>query len=117
MAEIHPSAIVSPHAELASGVKIGPYSVIGDRVTIGRDTVIGPHVVIEGSTRIGERNDISAFASLGSPPQDTGYRGEDTRLTIGDGNIIREYATVNRATTKENWETVVGNGELGQGDQ
>ena len=109
MAEIHPSAVVSPHAELAPGVKIGPYSLIGDRVTIGRDTTIGPHVIIEGSTRIGERNDIYAFASLGSPPQDIGYRGEDTRLTVGDDNIIREYASVNRATTKQNWETVVGN--------
>ena len=107
--DIHPTAVVSPHAELAGGVKIGPYSVIGDHVTIGRDTVIGSHVVIAGHTRIGERNRISQFVSIGSPPQDVGYRGEDTRLTIGDDNIIREYATINRATTKEEWETVVGN--------
>jgi UDP-N-acetylglucosamine acyltransferase len=78
-------------------------------VTIGRDTVIGSHVVIEGHTRIGERNRISPYVSIGSPPQDIGYRGEDTRLTIGDDNIIREYATINRATTKQDWETVMGN--------
>jgi UDP-N-acetylglucosamine acyltransferase len=107
--EIHPSAVVSSHAELSPGVKIGPYSVIEDHVTIGRDTVIGSHVVIEGHTRIGERNRISPYVSIGSPPQDIGYRGEDTRLTIGDNNIIREYATINRATTKQDWETVVGN--------
>ena len=107
--DIHPSAVVSPHAELASGVQIGPYSVIGDHVTIGKDTVIGPHVAVEGHTKIGERNRIYPFVSIGSPPQDIGYRGEDTRLSIGNDNIIREYATINRATTKEAWETVVGN--------
>jgi len=107
--EIHPSAVVSPHAELAPGVKIGPYCTIGDHVTIDRDTVIVSHVSIEGHTRIGARNRIYPFVSIGSPPQDIGYRGEDTRLTIGDDNIIREYTTINRATTKQDWETVVGN--------
>lgn len=107
--EIHPSAVVSSHAELASGVRIGPYSIIGDHVTIGKDTVIGSHVVIDGHTQLGERNRIYPFVSIGSPPQDIGYRGEDTHLFIGDDNIIREYATINRATTKEEWKTVVGN--------
>jgi UDP-N-acetylglucosamine acyltransferase len=107
--EIHPQAVVSPHTQLEPGVKIGAFSIIGDRVKIGRDTIIGAHVVIEGDTRIGERNQISHFVSIGSPPQDIGYRGEDTRVIIGDDNIIREYATINRATTKETWETVVGN--------
>jgi UDP-N-acetylglucosamine acyltransferase len=107
--EIHPSAVVGPHAELASGVRIGPYSIIGDHVTISKDTVIGSHVVIDGHTHLGERNRIYPFVSIGSPPQDIGYRGEDTRLFIGDDNIIREYATINRATTKQEWKTVVGN--------
>ena len=107
--EIHPSAVVSPHAELATGVRIGPYSVIGDHVTIGKDTNIGSHVVIDGHTQLGERNRIYPFVSIGSPPQDIGYRGEDTRVFIGDDNMIREYATINRATTKEEWKTVVGN--------
>ena len=107
--EIHPSAVVSPHAELDEGVKVGPYSFIGEKVTIGRDSVVGAHVVIEGHTKIGERNRISPFSSIGTAPQDIGYRGEDTRLIIGDENVIREYATINRATTKEKWETVIGN--------
>ena len=107
--EIHPSALVSPHAELAPEVKIGPYSIIGDHVTIGRNTVIDSHVVIEGPTQIGERNRIYPFVSIGSPPQDVGYKGEETRIVIGDANIIREYVTINRATTKQEWVTVVGN--------
>jgi UDP-N-acetylglucosamine acyltransferase len=107
--EIHPSAVVSPHAELATGVRIGPYSVIGDYVAIGKDTNIGSHVVIDGHTQLGERNRIYPFVSIGSPPQDIGYRGEDTRVFIGDDNMIREYATINRATTKQEWKTVVGN--------
>lgn len=107
--EIHPSALVSPHAELASEVKIGPYSIIGDHVTIGRNTVIGSHVVIEGPTQIGEGNRIYPFVSIGSPPQDVEYRGEETRIVIGDDNIIREYVSINRATIKQEWVTVVGN--------
>jgi UDP-N-acetylglucosamine acyltransferase len=108
--DIHPSAVVSPHAELGEGVKIGPFSVIGGHVTIGRDTVVGSHVVIEGNARIGDRNQIYPYVSIGSPPQDIGYKGEETRVVIGDDNIIREYATINRATTKQDRVTIVGNG-------
>ncbi len=107
--EIHASAIVSPSAELALGVKVGPYSIIGDQVSIGRDTVIGSHVVIEGHTQIGERNRIYPFSTIGSPPQDIDYRGEDTHVIIGKDNVVREYVTINRATTKEDWKTVIGN--------
>ena len=99
--QIHPSAVVSARAELGSGVRIGPYSTIGDHVVIGADSVIGAHVIIEGHTQIGERNTIYPFAVIGTPPQDIGYRGEDTRLVIGNENIIREYVSINRATTKE----------------
>jgi UDP-N-acetylglucosamine acyltransferase len=112
MTQIHPTAIVSPKAELAEGVKIGAYSIIGEHVAIGKDTEIGPHVVIEGHTRLGERNRISPFASIGSPPQDIGYRGEDTRVLIGNDNLIREYVTINRATTKQEWQTVIGDCNL-----
>jgi UDP-N-acetylglucosamine acyltransferase len=107
--DIHPLAVISPKAELGPGVKVGPYSTIGDHVSIGRDTVIGAHAVIDGHTRIGERNKIYPFCTIGTPPQDIGYRGEDTHLRMGDDNVIREYVTINRATTKEDWETVLGN--------
>ena len=105
---IHPSAVVSPSAEIASGVKIGPFSSVGDQVTIGRDTEVGAHVAIEGHTSIGERNRFYPFSSIGTPPQDIGYEDEDTRLIMGDDNTIREYVTINRATTKEEWKTVIG---------
>ncbi len=107
--DIHSTAVVDSKAELAAGVCIGPYSCIGENVKIGRDTVIGSHVSIDGNTVLGERNRISPFVSIGSPPQDVGYRGEDTRVVIGDGNIIREFATINRATTKQDWITRIGN--------
>ncbi|MFH0845645.1 MAG: acyl-ACP--UDP-N-acetylglucosamine O-acyltransferase [Pseudomonadota bacterium] len=107
--DIHPSAVVSPRAQLDEGVKIGPYSIIGDHVIIGEDTIIGSHVVIDGHTQIGQRNRIYPFVSIGLPPQDIAYRGEDTRVIMGDDNILREYATINRATTKEEWKTIMGN--------
>lgn len=106
---IHSTAVVSSRAELAHGVRIGSYSVIGDRVTIGANTTIASHVVVEGRTQIGEQNEIHPFASIGLPPQDVGYRGEDTGVVIGNNNRIREYATIHRATTKEEWKTVIGN--------
>lgn len=107
--EIHPTAVISPSAELAAGVKIGPYSTVGKDVIIGAGTEVGAHVVIENHTQIGKRNRIYPFSSIGSPPQDIGYQNEETRLIMGDDNIVREYVTINRATTKEKWETVIGN--------
>ena len=105
---IHKSAVVSSKAEIGSGIEIGPYCIIGDNVTIGDNTVIGAHVVIDGNTQIGERNTISPFASIGGPPQDIGYQGEDTRVIIGNDNVIREYVTINRATTKQERKTIIG---------
>ena len=107
--EIHPTAVVSSKAELGSGVRIGPYSSVGRDVKIGNDTEIAAHVVIDDDTEIGERNRIYPFASIGSPPQDIGYKGEKTRLIMGNDNLVREYVTLNRATTKEEWRTVIGN--------
>jgi UDP-N-acetylglucosamine acyltransferase len=106
--KIHPTAIVHPKAELAEGVEIGPYSVIGEQVKIGRDTRIASHVLIEGWTTIGERNHIYSFSSIGTPPQDIGYRNEETYLVIGNDNVIRECATINRATTKQDRKTEIG---------
>jgi UDP-N-acetylglucosamine acyltransferase len=106
---IHPTAVVHPGARVADGVEIGPYSVIGEHVTIGAGTRIASHVLIEGWTTIGERNQIHSFSSIGTPPQDIGYKNEETYLIIGDDNVIRESATVHRATTKEDRKTVIGN--------
>ncbi|HMM72791.1 MAG TPA: acyl-ACP--UDP-N-acetylglucosamine O-acyltransferase [Rhodocyclaceae bacterium] len=109
MPTIHPSALVSPKAELAADVQVGPYSVIGDGVRIGSGTVIGSHTVIEGETTIGEDNRIHGFCSLGGPPQDKKYRGERTRLEIGDRNTIREFCTFNTGTAQDRGLTSIGN--------
>ncbi len=106
---IHPTAVIHPRARIAEDVEIGPYTIVGEHVTIGRGTKIASHVVIEGWTTIGERNHIFPFSSVGTPPQDIGYRNEETYLLIGDDNVIRECATIHRATTKEERKTVIGN--------
>jgi len=111
-AVVHATAIVSPDAALADGVEVGPYSVIGAGVTVGRGTRIGPHVVIEGETRIGEENRIFQFASVGADPQDKKYRGEASRLEIGDRNVIRECVTVHRGTVQDHGVTRIGNDNL-----
>ncbi len=109
---IHPTAIISPDATLAEGVDIGPYSIIGPDVHIGKNTFVGPHVVIESQTDIGEDCHISQFASIGGPPQDLKYKGEPTRVMIGNRNIIKEYVTINRSTTADIGVTILGDDNL-----
>ncbi|HAU1760745.1 TPA: acyl-ACP--UDP-N-acetylglucosamine O-acyltransferase [Legionella pneumophila] len=102
-------AMIHPSAKLASGVSIGPGTVIGADVEIGENTWIGPHVVIEGPTVIGKNNKIFQFASVGDEPQDITYKGEPTRLEIGDNNVIREYCMISRGTVKGGGVTRIGN--------
>jgi UDP-N-acetylglucosamine acyltransferase len=109
---IDPRAVVSPRAEIAADVEIGPYSVIGPDVTIGAGCHIGPHVVINGPTVLGEGNRVYQFASLGEAPQDMKYKGEPTKLVIGDRNTFREYVTINRGTITGIGETRLGNDNL-----
>ncbi len=106
---IHPTAIVSPDARLATGVSIGAYSIVGANVEIGEETIIGSHVVIEGPTRIGRNNRFSPYSSIGGAPQDKKYANEPTTLEIGDGNTIREFCTFNRGTVQDAGSTRVGN--------
>ena len=108
MTQIHPTAIIDPKAELDSSVSVGAYSIIGANVQIGANTDIGPHVVIDGHTTIGESNRIFQFASLGAIPQDKKYRGEPTRLIIGNHNTIREFTTFNTGTVTGIGETRIG---------
>jgi UDP-N-acetylglucosamine acyltransferase len=111
-AYVHPTAIVAPTADLAPGVRIGPYAVIGPQVRLGARTWVGAHAVVQGRTSIGADNRIFPFASLGGPPQDLKYRGEPSRLEIGDANAIREYVTMNPGTAVGGMLTRVGNGSL-----
>jgi len=109
---IHPTAVIALGAELGAGVSVGPYAVIGPRVRIGAGTSVGPHAVIVGRTTIGRDNRIFHFASVGAEPQDLKYRGEDSRLEIGDRNIIREFATLSRGTTGGGMVTSIGSDTL-----
>jgi UDP-N-acetylglucosamine acyltransferase len=110
--KIDSKAIVSPQAQIADEVTIGPYSVIGAEVTIGRGTWIGPHAVVNGPTTIGSDNKIFQFASIGDAPQDKKYKGEPTRLEIGDRNIFRECVTANRGTASGHAVTRIGSDNL-----
>lgn len=105
---IHSTAIVSDSANIGDRVDIGPYTIIGDQVEIGAGTKVDSHVVINGPTRIGENNHIYQFASIGDDPQDKKYRGEATRLEIGDRNTIREFCTISRGTVQDQGVTILG---------
>lgn len=106
--EIHPTAVVHPKAELADDVVIGPYCIVGEHVSIGRGTTLVSHVCVDGWTEIGERCQVHPFASIGGPPQHLHYKGEPTKVIIGDDNILREYVTVNRATVQGGGVTSLG---------
>ena len=97
-ASIHPLAIVDPSATLGADVEVGPFTVIGPDVEIGDGTRIGPHCSIHGPTKIGRDNRIHGHAAIGGDPQDKKFAGERTALEIGDGNVIREFVTINRGT-------------------
>lgn len=105
---VHPTATVHPGAELDSGVHIGPYVTVGEHASIGKNTVIEAHVSISGWTEIGKNCRFSPFSSIGGEPQDVTYKGEETWVRIGDGNIFREYVTVHRGTVNGRGETVIG---------
>jgi len=109
VSQIHRTAIVDPRAQLAAGVTVGPYTVIDGDVEIGDGTTIGSHNVITGHTRIGRENRIYHFCSIGEANQDKKYKGEPTRLEVGDRNTIREYCSLNRGTVQDRGVTKVGN--------
>jgi UDP-N-acetylglucosamine acyltransferase len=96
--QIHSSALVSPHARLGKGCSIGPYVIIGDEVELGDRVRIDSHCVIDGRTRIGDETQIYPFVSIGLPPQDLKFAGEQTETQIGRRNRIREFVTIHRGT-------------------
>ncbi len=105
--EIHPTAVVSGRAELGAGVRVGAYALIEDDVVVGEGCEIGAHAVLKRFTMLGTRNRIFEHATLGGEPQDVKFKGEASRLVIGDDNLIREGATLHRASG-EGAETRVG---------
>ncbi|WP_202960767.1 acyl-ACP--UDP-N-acetylglucosamine O-acyltransferase [Marinimicrobium sp. LS-A18] len=109
---IHPTAIIHSDARLAPDVEVGPWTIIGADVEIGSGTVIESHVVIKGPTRIGAHNHIFQFSTIGEATPDLKYKGEPTRLVIGDHNIIREGVTIHRGTVQDRSETTIGDHNL-----
>jgi UDP-N-acetylglucosamine acyltransferase len=104
---IHPTAIIHPDAKLDPTVKVGPYAVIDGQVTMGANCVVGPHVHLTGVTTIGAGNQFHTGCVIGDAPQDLKYKGEPTRVRIGDQNVFREHVTVHRST-KLDEETIIG---------
>src|SRR5713101_76015 len=110
--DVHATAIIDLRADIHRSCKIGPYCVIGPDVEMGEDCELVSHVVIQGPSKIGSHNKFFPFASVGLPPQDVSYRGEPTRLEIGNHNVIREFVTINRGTAKGGGLTRIGDHNL-----
>jgi len=106
--EIHPSAIVHPGATIGAGTVVGPNAVVGRRVTLGKHCRIGASAVIDGWTEIGDGTEVFPFASIGLIPQDLKFKGEQTRLVIGQKNVFREFVTINRGTAGGGGITRIG---------
>lgn len=109
MANIHSTAIIHDGAQLHESVKVGAYSIIGSEVIIGEGTTVGEHCIIDGRTIIGKNNTFYRFCSVGGIPQDKKYDNEDTALEIGDGNMFREFVTINTGTVQDSGTTRLGN--------
>jgi UDP-N-acetylglucosamine acyltransferase len=109
-AQIHPTAVISPEADVGPNVRIGPFTVIDGPVHIGNDCVIGPHVHLVGPLTLGQGNKIGTGTVIGTDPQHLGYKGEPTRTEIGDFNIFREHVTVHRGSHVKGYgATRIGN--------
>jgi UDP-N-acetylglucosamine acyltransferase len=108
MSGIDPTARVESGAQIGNDVTVGPYCIVGGKVTLGDNCKLLSHVHIAGRTTIGPRTTISAFASLGTPPQSVHYHGEDTALIIGADCDIREHVTINTGTASGRGETTIG---------
>lgn len=112
MEKIHQTAIISAKTKIGKDVEIGPFCVVGDNVQLGDNVILKSHVVVEGITKIGSGTTIYPFASIGNPPQDLKYQGEDSEVIIGKNNTIREYVTIQPGTKDGVMKTIVGDNNL-----
>ena len=113
--QIDPWARVHPGAVIGEGTTVEAFAVVGPHVRIGRNCRVGSSAVVDGHTTIGDETDVFPFASIGLPPQDLKYKGEDTRLVIGRKNIFREFVTIHRGTVGGGGVTTIGDGNLFMG--
>jgi UDP-N-acetylglucosamine acyltransferase len=110
--KIHPTAIISPKAELAASVTVGPYSVIGDQVILHEDVEVGSQTVIEGPSEFGSGTVFFPFVSAGQAPHDLKFKGEKSWLRAGERNIFREFSTIHRGTEVGGGLTSIGSDNL-----
>jgi len=108
MKTIHATAIINPNATMGKDIAIGPYCIVGQDVHLGDGVRLHSHVVIDGRTTIGTETEIYPFSSIGLPPQDLKYKGEESELIIGARNTIREYVTMNPGTADGGMRTIIG---------
>lgn len=109
---IHETAIIHPEASIDGSVTIGPYCIVGKDVTIGPGCKLLSHIIVKGPTAIGKNNSFFQFSSIGEDTPDKKYKGEDTKLIIGDDNIFREGVTIHRGTIQDNAVTEIGSNNL-----
>jgi len=106
---IHKSSIIDTKAKIGKNVKVGPFCLVGPKVQLHDNVELISNVHIEGDTKIGKGTKIYPFASIGTPPQDLKYKGEENSLVIGENNVIREYVTINPGTEGGGNKTFIGN--------
>ena len=109
---IHPSAVIDPAARVHPTCSIGPHCILGADVELGEECELISHVVIHGPAKIGGHNRFFPFCAIGGEPQDLSYKGEKTRLEMGSHNVVREYVTINRGTSKGGGVTTIGSHTL-----
>lgn len=109
---IHASAIVSKGAHIPKSCEIGPFCTIGKEVVLGERCRLISHVVIDGKTRMGDDNVVFPFTTIGLPPQDLKFKGEETGIEIGNGNTFRECCTIHKGTPGGGGVTRIGNHNL-----
>ncbi|HTJ21279.1 MAG TPA: acyl-ACP--UDP-N-acetylglucosamine O-acyltransferase [Gemmatimonadaceae bacterium] len=108
-ASIHSTAIVHAGAEIGSGVEIGAFAIVGEGCVVGDGCIIAARATLERNVTLGAGVKVGVGSVLGGDPQDLKYKGEPTRVEVGDGTTIREYSTINRGTT-QSFRTTVGKG-------
>ena len=104
---IHPSAIISSSAEVASDVEVGAFAIIGENCRVPSGCIIAPRATLERNVILGQNVQVGMGTILGGPPQDLKFAGEETTVEIGEGTVIREYTTINRGTA-QSFKTTVG---------
>lgn len=110
--KIHPTAIIEDGAEIGAGSTIEAYAVIGPNVKLGENSLVRHHAFLEGHLTVGSGNEFHPFCCIGTPPQDLSYKGEPTRVEIGDNNVFREYVSIHRGTMKDKEVTTIGSNSL-----